>query len=206
MSFPSGKFFLVLQPFFQQYAYWPAIQQGTPMNRIFQYVSNGWGAFNAPTYLSYKLRCRSNYTRGRFVRYGVGCRGAGGVVTHTATNTNANRPDIGTISTYRMTGGRPNWFSAVAFGGSRTTWNGARLPLSLTPFGAPGCFVSTSQDAVVGRPTSSSGAAGLTVRYPTDRNLIGQSVYTMYTAVVPSANALGIATSNGLITTIGGTR
>ena len=211
---PSGplyvrtSFFIVLPAFFQKYAYWPDLTNGNQTNgQTWQKKSGKWVTHSTKPYLSYVFNCRSNYLRGYFAKYGTGCVGTSSKrLDHYATDPNLNRPELGTLSTYYMRYGRGRALAHWNIGVSATRWGGARLPLDLGIIGAPGCKVQGSLDVQIPIITDLSGGFALRVRHPRTANFLGLKVYTFCASFDRGANKLGVTTSNGLITRLGGTR
>jgi hypothetical protein len=100
------------------------------------------------------------------------------------------------------TGGLP---ALLVIGGSATNWLGLPLPYDLAPHGAPGCLISNSLTMVLSGVTNAnrSGDVSITAPIPNDPSLGGAILYSQYWFVHPSANALGLFTSNSMTNTIG---
>jgi hypothetical protein len=99
-----------------------------------------------------------------------------------------NRVGVGVLGTQGMGG----------------TWGGLRLPIDLTPLGAPGCTWNVSVDVIV--PLTNSGSSLYTwpdLLIPSDTALAGQTFYEQAFLVDPGANALGLATTWSSKWTIG---
>ena len=78
------------------------------------------------------------------------------------------------------------------------------LPRELGPYGAPGSLVWNDIAAVLGTfPVSPTGTAAVTVPIPPLGALIGETFTFQWYALIPAANAVGVATSDGLRVTIG---
>lgn len=84
----------------------------------------------------------------------------------------------------------------TAFGLSRTTSGGAALPLALAPYGAPGCSLFVSSDAVLG--IAASPTARVAMALPAVPAFVGLQFFVQGIVLDPGANALGITTSNAL--------
>ena len=87
----------------------------------------------------------------------------------------------------------------LTLGGSNTQWGPIKLPLDLTPFGAPGCIVHNDWALVVPGVTMaiSSGFIGMKLPTPPDSRLIGMTTHSQYVFLDAGANALGLFTSEG---------
>lgn len=95
--------------------------------------------------------------------------------------------------------------AGCALGLSNTTFQNQALPLSLTPFGMPGCWLL--QDLVVGDgvPLTLYGntAAAFTIQLPAQPSLAGVHCFLQAWAVAPGVNAAGAVFSNGIEVYIG---
>jgi hypothetical protein len=93
----------------------------------------------------------------------------------------------------------------LILGLSNTHWlsMGVRdLPMSLAPFGAPGCHLLVSGDFFTG-VVNTTGTATQGFPIPLDLSLLGLHIYFQGYVEDPGANVLGVAVSNGLDITIG---
>lgn len=77
------------------------------------------------------------------------------------------------------------------------------LPVDLGGLGAPNCLVHIDLLAVAGATTDASGAARMPVTLPTQAGLVGQTFFTQWLVLDPTANALGLVTSAGAACRIG---
>jgi len=106
------------------------------------------------------------------------------------------------------------WYSGAGYklpamavlGVSNRIWGKMRLPFSLSPFGAPGCYLNT--DYVVGFPgtTHSFGVKGLyrvDIPVPRQPALQGARVYGQTLVAYPGLNAANLGASEGLQFTLG---
>lgn len=75
-------------------------------------------------------------------------------------------------------------------------------PTSLAPFGMPGCNLLVTPDAVEFL-SANAGAAEWTLSVPNNTALVGMPIYQQALPLDPTANALGLAASNGLSMTPG---
>ena len=127
--------------------------------------------------------------------FGVGCAGsAGEVVLH-----GEDAPRVGTtlpLHLARLPIGAP--FVGM-LGAEATTWNGQPLPIDLSSFGMPGCFLHTAIDAHELR-------SGTTwpVAIPNLGALLGLEYRLQAFVFDAAANALGATTSTAIAIRIGG--
>jgi hypothetical protein len=85
----------------------------------------------------------------------------------------------------------------VNFGDSNTSLGGAPLPLSLAPFGAPGCFLNAS--VLASLMTIADGNGVVRFEFTVPNSLFGflqRSYFQIGT--MTSANALGLVTTEAL--------
>ena len=143
---------------------------------------------------------KNAYLPGAFAVIGTGCTGSNGVVNHYA----AGLPEIDNTPSYRLTAGPKSSAAVLQIGLSKTAWGPFTLPLSLAPFGAPGC--SIYNDPLIGLvvAVNSSGTAGVNVPIPNSGDLVGKAFFSQFLCVDRAANTLGLTFSNGYQTTIGG--
>lgn len=100
--------------------------------------------------------------------------------------------------------------TAIAFlmlGASNTSMGPIRLPLDLTNFGAPGCLFSVSPDLTIAasltpRRIVGSWTAYVALPLPSTETLAGARVYSQWMFFNPSANKLGLTTTNGVSVTL----
>jgi hypothetical protein len=71
-------------------------------------------------------------------------------------------------------------------------------PTSLTPFGMPGCNLLVTPDALEFR-SANAGAAEWTLAIPNNTALVGMPIHQQALPLDPTANALGVVASNGLV-------
>lgn len=148
------------------------------------------------------LNSYATYVPGAFSSFGVGCAGTAGTPAHTASGT----PELGQDVDYDLTVAPAGTPAVLYFGSSRTIWNFVPLPLDLGFLNAPGCAVRTNMLVSVPVTTGRAGSASLTVRIPISLNLIGQALYTQFVVFDLRANGLGLTTTRGQGTHIGGRR
>ncbi|MCA8970428.1 MAG: hypothetical protein KDC95_11610 [Planctomycetes bacterium] len=131
--------------------------------------------------------------------YGVGCKGANGFPTISAPS----RPILGQAFSVDLAGGRANSPVGLLGGLSNTKYGLLDLPLPLATIGAAGCTLFNSADFVTPAVSDGSGAARISVRVPTDRQLLGITFYNQWVVKDASMNRLGAILSNGLRVSIG---
>ena len=126
-----------------------------------------------------------------FTTWGVGCPGTHGTSVHTASGSALTGTDI----TYRTNHLWPWTIGVLCYGGSP-----AYIPLAA--IGAPGCtgymlpFTTTTHYA------NASGVATAQLDVPVNPSLEGATLMTQWIALDPPLNALGMQTSNALVTTM----
>lgn len=129
--------------------------------------------------------------------YGTGCAGSRGVPALAPQNNSL--PRIG--QTFELhVGNLP--FTGPAFlflGFSNTAYGPTPLPFGLAPLGAPGCSILASGDALL-LLTNVLGNAAFLQPIP---NVPGTVFFTQAFALDPTANALGVTSSNAGQATIG---
>ena len=112
----------------------------------------------------------------------------------------------GGVMTPVGTGFAPNATLVQTLGSSRATWQGVPLPLSLAPFGAPGCSVYNDIAIQIGARADGAGnlaAWTAALALPADGGLNGGVLQLQVLALQPGSNALGIATTNNVQITLG---
>ncbi|MEZ5967029.1 MAG: serine hydrolase [Planctomycetota bacterium] len=140
------------------------------------------------------------HVTGTFGTFGSGCRGTAGIPAHSGRGT----PEVDQTFTLEVGGAPASTPIVWMLGFSRTSWNGVPLPLSLGPWGAPGCSLWAAPNLTVGDASGRTGAGSVSLRLPANPSLIGGHLYTQVSCVDPRANSLGLAYSNGLDVRIGG--
>ncbi|MCC6669979.1 MAG: serine hydrolase [Planctomycetes bacterium] len=139
-------------------------------------------------------------TFGSFTSFGSGCQGSGGVPVQSTVG----NPTIGQLATYRLFHGPAARPVTMFVGASKTQWNALALPLSLAAFGAPGCSLRVSPDVSLGLATNGAGQATLPLVFPNQPALIGASFHSQFLCLDPGVNQLGLTTSDGVTTLLGG--
>jgi hypothetical protein len=84
------------------------------------------------------------------------------------------------------------------------SYAGLPLPIDLTPLGAPGCALATDPFAVFSKLADATGGADYTFVVPSIPYLVGTTIRFQAAALDPTANALGVVTSQGGRATICG--
>jgi hypothetical protein len=138
------------------------------------------------------------YTAGAVRSYGTGCAGSGGRVVQSVGNT---LPELGQQPTYGLSAAPPNSAALLALGFSDKTWAGVPLPLRL-----PGtlCDVLTELVITYATATNGRGDGRVDLSLPNDSSLIGASYFTQFWCIDLPANPIGLTTSNGIESRIGG--
>jgi hypothetical protein len=97
----------------------------------------------------------------------------------------------------RATGAAPNAMAIVQFGDSRTSFQGAPLPVALASFGAPGCFLNVNFITNTMAVADASGAVDFDFTVP--RAVFGNVLPGYFQiGTMSSANALGLQTTEWL--------
>lgn len=79
--------------------------------------------------------------------------------------------------------------------GSTGSWNGASLPVDLTPAGAPSCFVSIDVLQAFFQVALGDGSAQFGFQVPNDPRLLGAWIHFQAGALQTGLNAMGVVTS-----------
>jgi hypothetical protein len=132
--------------------------------------------------------------------FGTACTGSSERPEHTATGT----PELGQSVVYRLADVPALRPAVLCFGTSSTSWNGVSLPFSMTPLGAPGCYLRTNCAISIPLSTGFCGGTSVSVRIPVDPQLIGDTLYSQRLVVDPAANQLGVTSTQGVATHLGG--
>jgi hypothetical protein len=140
------------------------------------------------------------HTPGSYASFGAACPSSNGQNVHSGVTT----PELGRTITLQLVGGPVSMPCAMLLGGSNTTWSGLPLPLALP--GAAPCVLNVAPDVTLPTGTGTGGVAIVRLTLPTTTNLIRSHVYTQYVSVDIGVNQLGVTTSNGVDTLIGGSR
>ena len=131
--------------------------------------------------------------------FGTGCAGSSGTPTLVATP--GSLPFAGQPFTVNVQNLPFFSYCFMGLGFSTTSYNGAALPLDLTPLNMPGCTLYTSLDWGVMPTTNVLGTAVWTFQIPPSAG--GATFYNQAVVFDPLANAAGITVSNAAEATIG---
>lgn len=115
-----------------------------------------------------------------------------------------NEPRIDTNLVTNLASGEASQPASLLTGLSNTTFGGSTpLPFSLDLLGAVGCSLYVDPLISSSATTNSVGSAQIALPVPNDTNLIGLHIYQQWAILAPSANSLGVVTSNGLDNQLG---
>lgn len=134
--------------------------------------------------------------------FGRGCTGTNGVVNHAT----AGVPETGETQSFRLYSAPRTSPAILALGASNTAWGRLALPLDLSVVGAAGCMIYTPPTVTLGRVTDAAGYVTLSLTLPQDKDLLGQRFYSQFLVIDARANTMGLTTTNGVETTVGGWR
>lgn len=144
-----------------------------------------------------------SFQAGAIVAYGTGCVGSNSQVPSLSSTSS---PEIGRNVTFNLANHAGATPAVLTLGFSRTSWNGAPLPLNLGFIGAnPACNVLAEPLVSIAVAVNLSGTGSLTFPLVNDPNTIGGHLYAQVTAVdvfVPFRVPLVL--SNGLDVLLGG--
>ncbi len=132
-------------------------------------------------------------TAGQQDTFGTGCAGSLGVPT--LQTSNASTPEPGGVAAVDVTN-LPHSIAIMTAGFSRTLTGTQPLPLSLQPFGMPGCDLLVSPDANA-LLLGTANAATWFLPIPPIAGLLGVEFYVQAFAWDPATNAAGVTVSNG---------
>lgn len=166
---------------------WPEVAIGAPYH--FQSGVGGVG----------RVTVHSLTVTGLATPFGTSCAGS---LAQTPQFSTSALPRLGQTFDLRITQAPGNTVVAFAQGLSNTVAGAVPLPIDLGALGAPGCALLTSTDVVQGGVTNGSGGAILPFTVPTTPALAGFRWYAQG-AVLTSANALGVLTTNGIELRVG---
>ena len=138
---------------------------------------------------------------GTWTPTGTGCRGSHGGTPFMSYG--GGTPTVGGQHSHQVFSAPPSALAWNVIGGSNTTFSGLPLPFDCAPLGAAGCRIYCSQDVILGSGTDASGSASVTLTYPRDRALAGQTYFTQFLVYDPPANQLDLVVSNYLQVTLG---
>jgi hypothetical protein len=136
-----------------------------------------------------------------YTPFGTGCAGSAGTPNLAAAA--GQRPWLGESLTLECSQLPANAFAVLMLGSSRTSWGGIPLPIPLDFLGMAGCSLHVSGEFFFA-VAASGGLARSTRSIPSDRSLLGGSLYYQALVSDPPANAFGATMSNAGQSTIGG--
>ncbi len=116
------------------------------------------------------------------------------------------RPNIGGTYKIDLSQTLSQTKGIFSVGLSKTRLGSLKLPIDLGIIGMPGCWLLQSCDINLPFMVTAQGTVSLPVRIPTTRSLIGKKAFHQVSLLDQKANALGVATSNGVVATFGGQR
>jgi hypothetical protein len=138
-----------------------------------------------------------NHTFGSVQSYGIACAG----LQHSVTG----NFEVGSSITFRIDVAPASALTILSMGLSRTMSGATPLPVSLATLGAPGCSVVADPLSTVALFANSLGSAQTAYVF-NNPALVGVHLYTQGYAMSPSANVLGLISSNGVDMLVGGIR
>lgn len=141
-------------------------------------------------------------TQAAYALYGQGCAG-NSPFGRRAPSLSANRPIVGKDFHLIIANARANSQVTIFFGASDKQWLGQSLPLSLTPFGAPGCTLLASGEVQVNRQSTFLGVLSLRTPVPNSPSLLGGNFFNQAIVADPGNNLLNLAVTNAGKATIG---
>jgi hypothetical protein len=134
--------------------------------------------------------------------YGHGCGGSAAREPGLALEA-GQRPWLGDTIMFRVDRALATLPAVLSLGASRTLWHGIALPIDLSTAGMTGCDLLAGPDVVLPM-TSAGAAASLPLALGTNPLWLGRSFYAQAAVADTSANAGGLAFSNGLHLRVGG--
>jgi len=112
------------------------------------------------------------------------------------TQLNAGTPRLGLAWNATVTGGSPLSLAMIAVGSNNPN-------ADLASLGAPGCTLKSSLESIMFGVSNAAGSYTRQVAIANDPALLGATFYSQGAAFEPSANALGLALTNGRELVIG---
>lgn len=146
-----------------------------------------------------KIWCAGS-TPGSVSLFGTACRGSNAklpAISFTSV------PTIGQTYSITLANATPSQPAALGFGLSTTNWLSLTLPLSLTPWNAPGCTLYIDLPFLSSTTTSSAGSAAIPIAVPNNSGLIGQFTLHQWVVLDTAANGLGLVLSDAAKATVG---
>ncbi len=156
-------------------------------------LSFGPAAVAAITGFAATRTCLDPAARASYSFFGAGCVGSSGL---TPQLTNASMPLVGQNWSINVTQCPPNAPVTVFLGYSNTSWGSIPLPLDLTPWQMPGCWLLTAIDLKFPLTANGAGTATLSVALPNITALLGLCFYNQGQVVDAGANPKGLTVSN----------
>ncbi len=135
-----------------------------------------------------------------YTAYGTACASSAGTPT---LSVGGARPWIGDTLFVNLSGAPAGTPALMSLGYSNKRFGLFKLPLDLTPMGAPGCSVLASLDWLSAAVTDTAGKASHPIPLPLALGLVGVAFYNQWLISDPKKNALQLVTSNGGAATIG---
>ncbi|HET6204542.1 MAG TPA: VCBS repeat-containing protein [Planctomycetota bacterium] len=131
--------------------------------------------------------------------FGSGCPGSSGAVPRIATaggtpSASSGNPDFALV----LSNARPSSFALLIIGVSNSTWLGLPLPLDLSAFGVPGCFLRVAIDIPLLLATTADGLTFQSVPIAVNPALVGVTIYAQWYVVDPGPAPVPGATTAGL--------
>jgi hypothetical protein len=138
-----------------------------------------------------------------FSRYGSGCQGSSPFAP--TMGSAGGPPTVGNASfAWTLAGAPPGAPCLLILGASKTFLGGSPiLPLSLAPFGAPGCSLLAEFPVLVQTAASGLGTVSVTTPIPNSIPLLLRTFFGQWAVAVPGANPLGLIFSEGGAARIG---
>lgn len=134
-----------------------------------------------------------------FTTFGTGCSGTAPAPNFAASST---LPWTGSAFQINVANLPASGVATLTLGSSRTLWNGVNLPFSLAPLGASGCSLWIGPEAWSALQVVGS-VADISIPVPNLSVLIGAETFGQVLALDPSANALGVSSSEGFSAVVG---
>lgn len=125
--------------------------------------------------------------------FGAGCVGSNGLAPQLA---NPTLPLAGEDFRLTVTQCPANANVIFFIGRSNTNWGAFSLPLDMTSFGMPSCFLLTSTDMTITATTGLSGQVSMLKSIPNDPSVLGYCFYNQAYVADPGANQRGFTLSN----------
>ncbi|MBK9384958.1 MAG: hypothetical protein IPN34_09095 [Planctomycetes bacterium] len=182
---------------------WAAFERasGAGASRVYSNSGSTGGAGGTVDLLGLITLFDGPQCAGRVASRGAGCNDS----TRTAlVLSSSGCPGRGTAFALEVETGASNQAPVLLMMGlSDQNWLGIQLPLDLGLFGATGCSLYVSQEALIGPLANPGGGASLQALLPNDPLLTRATSYWQGLIIDPLANSFGLVTSNMLAITIG---